>query len=420
MRNPHLLGRVMSAFAVGLGLFSFTSRASAQLCVGPDNLSFTTCCAPTTATLPAFPAVTLPGLGICWNNCVPAVLNNLTVTMSAPSSVRCAEFVSLLTAIDVATGSPVLTGKVTLDYTRTWTETAPSGIARQVWRFVAKADLQVVLTGIVPPCPAPSCLAPFGTQPTAFYYGYVDYASPCGSGAISENAVVLYHACDFFIHRPGFSDRPGQFHPTRSYAIVAPHSTTQPFVASNNPSPSGPMLAEASREMVVPGSTFCAVEDPVVGGQIGLLGGACLCPGAPAPKHHQFRSFQGTTSCVDATGVNGSFQALNFSFPNLPWFNLTTSNIGCWTNGNVYPGKECAWVDEGLFLHNAPCSGSWIGIYYGASTKDGWTANVGASAPVRGFTDLADNYTAPLLGPYTVPIFGSSYTTDRLIYVNTP
>ena len=39
---------------------------------------------------------------------------------------------------------------------------------------------------------------------------------------------------------------------------------------------------------------------------------------------------------------------------------------------------------------------------------------------VRNFTDLADNWTAKLTGPYPTPILGSVHPTDRLIYVNEP
>jgi hypothetical protein len=36
------------------------------------------------------------------------------------------------------------------------------------------------------------------------------------------------------------------------------------------------------------------------------------------------------------------------------------------------------------------------------------------------FTDLADNYTAPLFGPYPGPFVGSVHPTDHLLYVNVP
>ncbi len=36
------------------------------------------------------------------------------------------------------------------------------------------------------------------------------------------------------------------------------------------------------------------------------------------------------------------------------------------------------------------------------------------------FTDLADNYTAPLSGPFPLPALGSIRPTEHLIYVNEP
>ena len=35
-----------------------------------------------------------------------------------------------------------------------------------------------------------------------------------------EAALVLFHNCDRFIHRPGLSSRPGAFHPGMSFALV--------------------------------------------------------------------------------------------------------------------------------------------------------------------------------------------------------
>lgn len=412
MRSSHPLG-------LWLGLALSGSPALAQtICVGPDQLNSGICCQILPANLPAFSNVSMPGLGICYTNCQPGTQNLIKVDWPAPTQIQCSEYVTLLTVTDQNSGQPILSGKLHLAYTRSWDEVDPAGNPYQVWRFAAKADLSPVPAGIIPPCPTARCLPPFGTQPTAFYYGYVDYASLCGT-IISQNTCVLYHACDFFIHRPGFSDRPGVFHPNEAYAIVAPHSAAQPFVPQLNPSPNGPMLGDVTREVQNFPGLLCMANDRIAGGQVALLGGACLCPPSVVPKLTQFRSIQAQLSCPDPTGVGGSFQSLNLGFPNvLPWFHVMTTNIGCWTNANVYPGKECAWVDEGLFIVNEGCTGGWISVQYGGSTRFGWP--IVHPVLFSGMTDLADNYSAPLFGPYPLPLFGSIQPTDRITAINLP
>src|SRR5262249_6884267 len=170
--------------------------------------------------LPAFGPASLPGLGLCWGQCLLQQQRTLKVSWTplAPTT-TCSEFSSILTVFDGISGAPLLTGPMVCDYTRTWGETDPTGVATQVWRFVVKADLSS-LAPLPPPCPVPPCLAPAGPWPTAFFYGYMDYSSCTAAGGV-DNVLVLYHAADRFIHAPGFSSEPGVFHPSGSYAIVA-------------------------------------------------------------------------------------------------------------------------------------------------------------------------------------------------------
>lgn len=409
---------IRSAAGALLVLALSGAAAFGQPCFGPDNLAGG-CCQQVFPTLPAFPGVQLPGLGICWKNCQVGQQNSLRVDWLPPVPSGCTQYTTTLNVTDANNNLPIMSGTLVLDYTRTWDEIDPNGQFHQVWRFAAKADLSPALVGIVPPCPSPSCLAPFGSQPTAFFYGYVDYVEVCGGGGIVENAVVLYHACDFFIHRPGLSDRPGSFHPNESYAIVAPVSSAQPFAILNSPSSSGPLIGDGIRTNLAVVPPLCLSTNFISSGQMNLLGGACLCPPTAAPKQQQFRTISATLNCPDFTGVQGNFQALNLGFPTLlPWFNLTTTNIGMWTNNNVYPGKEAAWVDEGLFIHNDSCTGTFVSTQYGGSTRFGWS--ILHPVLLSGLTDLADNYTAPIGGPYSFPIFGSVYPTDRVTFVFTP
>jgi hypothetical protein len=307
-----------------------------------------------------------------------------------------------------------------LDYTRTWDEIDPSGLAAQVWRFTAKADLSFLTPGTPPFCPTPGCIIPNGPYQTAFFYGYVDYVACTSSGAW-ENVLVLYHACDRFIHAPGLSDKPGSFHPGISYAIVAPHSAAQPFIPFNMIAPGGPVLGEATRTVngTTPPAT-CFVEDHVLQAALTPLGAGCVCTLSTWPKQQTLRQFSGQTNCTNTAGVPGGWVSLNVSWPTLPWFHMVSTSLGCWANPVVYPGDECVWVDEGLFVRRDACSGDFVELKYGATTRYGWQTLLPIPVIVQTFTDLADNYSAPVGGPYPTPILGSVRPTDHLIYVNQP
>jgi hypothetical protein len=412
-----------SALVVALvvALVLVAAPAAPAQCFGPDGLEIGPCCAQTIANVPQFPSAAVPGLGICWSACNVAGTQNVRVDWTTPRQASCGEYDTLLTVSDSGSGAPLLTGKLVLDYTRTWLEVDPAGGSQQVWRFAAKADLFTV-PGVPPLCPVPTCLPSVGTQPTAFFYGYVDYAS-CSAAGPWENVLVLYHACDRFIHAPGLSDRPGVFHPGGSFGIVAPHSPPQPFLPTNLVASGGPLVAEATRanDTSTPPPTLCLVEDPVAFGNMLPLGSGCICSFTPLPKHQTLRRFSGTTTCVNAAGIPGGWTSLDILFPTLPWKHMVTSSIGCWANPLAYPGTECAWVDEGLFVQQDACTGDVLEMKYGGSTRGGWTALLLPTPAIVGnFTDIADNYTAPLSGPYPTPILGSIRPTDRLIYVNEP
>ncbi len=411
---------VLPALVVAL-LIGAAPGASSQ-CLGPDNLDLPgACCQPVIPTLPPFPAASLPGLGVCWNQCTVGTTNTLKVAWTAPTQPFCAEYSTILTVSDGTSGLPILTGPLVLDYTRTWNEIDNTGALTQVWRFTAKADLSFVTGGGVPPCPVPTCIGAIGAWPTAFYYGYVDYTS-CTAAGPWENALVLYHACDRFIHMPNLSNRPGVFHPGRSYAIVAPHTALQPFIPMNTIAPGGPLFGEAMRNVntIVPPLPFCISEDRIVGGTMTKLGAGCLCTLAQNPKQQTLREFKGQSQCVSTTGVPGSWTSLVVNFPVLPWFHMVTTSIGSWSSPLVYPGKESAWVDEGLFVHQDACTGDFVELKYGGSTKDGWPVLLPIPVVVTNFTDVVDNYSAPLLGPYPMPVLGTVNPSNHLIYVNEP
>ncbi|TAJ08649.1 MAG: hypothetical protein EPO68_15590, partial [Planctomycetota bacterium] len=191
MKNAPLLG--VSLLLAGLA----GSPASAQ-CPQPDGL-LGPCCAPAIANLPNFPPTSIPGLGLCWNQCAPTQQPTVKVALGAPASVNCGVYMAQLTVTNAA-GAPVLAGALRMDYTRTWQEIVPiaPGGNLQVWRFVVKGDLgNAIAAGAA--CPTPSCIT--AANPTAFFYGYADYAFDCLTGQW-QNSLVLYHGCDRFSHGP--------------------------------------------------------------------------------------------------------------------------------------------------------------------------------------------------------------------------
>jgi len=410
--------RVVAFVAVLACVLAVGSAPVSGQCFGPDGLDIGPCCAPVVSNLPLFPGVSLPGLGICWTQCTLNNTRTLKVSWTPPAQPFCSEYSTLLTVADGTSGTILMTGPMVLDYTRTWIEIDPTGAPTQVWRFVAKADLALATVGA--PCPVPPCILP-GAHPTAFFYGYVDYTA-CAAAGPWQNALVLYHAADRFIHAPGLSDKPGAFHPTGSYAIVAPHTLAAPFIPMNTIAGGGPLFGEATRDVNMPGvpPALCIVEDHVLQGAMTKLGAGCVNVLSSVPKQQTARNFSGTTNCPTTAGTNGSWASLNINFPFLPWFHMITTSIGSWANPLVFPGKESAWVDEGLFIQRDACTGDWVELKYGGSTKDGWTAVLPIPVVVTNFTDIADNYSAPLFGPYPTPIMGSIRPTEHLIYVNEP
>jgi len=413
---PRVPSAALAVLLAVLALGELSPAAPAQ-CFGPDNLNGP-CCAPVIPTLPPFPGVTLPALGICWQGCVVGTQNPLTVVWAPPVQPFCGEYQTPLTVIDNGSGTTILTGTLILDYTRTWDEIDPSGLPHQVWRFAAKADLSSPAASTALICPKPNCISPVGPYPSAFFYGYVDYAG-CAAAGPFDSVLVLFHNCDRFMHRPGLSDKPGVFHPAGTYGIVAPHFPVQPFVPANLIAPTNPVLGEAVRRVdtLGPPPTFCYAEDKVLQASMVFMGAGCLNTMTAGPKQQTLRQFSGTTGCLNGSGQPGQWVSLNVNFPVFPWYHMVSTSFGTWANPNVYPGQESAWADEGFFVHREVCTGYWVEMKYGGSTLGGWAAFTNAG-PVKAFTDLADNYTAPVSGPFPTPVLGSVRPTDHLIYVN--
>lgn len=410
--------QLRSALAL-LTLLATALPTGAQLCFGPDNLSGP-CCAPTADVLPAFPPTSLPGRGLCWSQCNLGAQPTIRVNISPPVQTLCGQFVAKVDVFD-AGGAPILTGPMTLDYTRTWAEgTAVGSIDYQVWRFVAKADLSRI-PGVPPACPIPSCLP---AHPTAFFYGYVDYALQCGSINF-EQSVVLYHNCDRFIHTPGISDKPGVFHPGVSYAIVAPDTTVNPFVPALIVPPAGILTAEAVRDVGTTASPLCIDEEPISSGTHLPIFQGCACPLGLAPPKNSVNLFDGIGSCPDASGLVSSFKARDTTPMGFPWVYMLGTSIGSWTTGASYPGPERVIVNEGVFDYYdacvlpAPAVGKFIDVMYGATTQSGYFVVPSPLTPLTDrFIDMASNFAKPAGVPAVPPFIGSVRPTRHLIYAN--
>lgn len=421
MTTSTLRSLALGAAATAVSLTLAAPHTDAQ-CFGDDNLDNGGCCDQTVVQLPDFPQVQMPGLGVCWDNCDVFDQNEIFVEWQPLQQTVCGQYKSILRVIDATFGVTLMTGEMTLDYSRTWLEFDPTGGVHQVWRFVAKADMTANPGPVIQPlCPVPPILSqvPNGI---AFFYGYMDYVDcPATPGTQPpRNALVLYHACDRFIHTPGFSSQPGVFNPEQSYAIVAPHTAAQPFIPANQIAPGGPIVQGATRNVSV-SPQVCNVEDRVLDGSIDALAAGCVCVLQKNPKQQTLRDFRAVTSCPSPVGLNGNWDSQAFGFPNtLPWFEMVTTSIGFWASPFAYPGEESAWVDEGLFIHEDVCTGSFIEVKYGGTTAKGWDAMDFNGVGLGSFTDIADNWSAPLFGPYFLPIFGDTQPTDRVIHVNLP
>lgn len=412
-----LLSRAARVIASSLLLVVAVTPSSTGQCFVDDNLSNAPCWQPVPDQLPQFPGFSLPGLGICWKQCVPNQTEDTIVEFQTPVQLVCGQYSSQVRVRQAATGAPVLAGSAILDYSRTWIEIGPNNVENQVWRFVVKADLTQVST----PGTQPTCYAPLAAYPTNFFYGYVDYVRPCQSLAISDQVVVLWTGCDFLAHKPGISDFPGIALPAMSFAAVAPHTAANPFVPMNLPVPGGPAIDGAIRNVSTPLTPLCFARERTQQASLNPFAAGCLCPLSTVPQQHTLSVFNGVGSCPDATGQSSSWSSLSVAFPILPWPHMVQTSIGTWTSGANYPGPEAAWVNEGLFRTRDSCAPSdQFEVFYGATTTKGYP--ILSPFPVAGqtLTDMADNYTAPVAGPHPLPLLGSIRATDRIIYVTTP
>ncbi|MBC8451213.1 MAG: hypothetical protein H8D72_00735 [Planctomycetes bacterium] len=395
-----------------LALVALTPNASAQ-CFNPDGLDGP-CCGAVQPIIPVgLMPFTMQGTGICWDDCTPTAQTCTSVSIGTLNPTPlCTQFTAPIEVLDCA-GLPLLKGTLILDYTRTWEEFNPvTLITTQVWRFAAKVDM-LGMTTTLPTCPVPTCVPATGQ---AFYYGYLDISRACSPIALDQAAVVLFHGCDVFQHKPGLSAFPGSYHPTTSYALVAPSTAANPFVPSIMGPPSGALVSEALRAYPDPTVGFCRAEERVLGGVFLPLIQGCLCPLALAPLQQAGIRMKADTVC------GSSVETLNL-WPVAPWYELTSTSIGRWTTAASYPGTEHASVAEGLVVYTEACDPFGVplksfDILYGAITQGGFPLSPIGGPSSTNAVDLASNYSLPVGMPIALPLLGKVGPTDHLVYVN--
>ncbi len=387
---------------------AFVPAAEAQ-CFGPDGLSSPACCAPATLDLPPLPPISMVGQGDRWDECGLSAQACRIIEISPPMpTLACGSFLSDIEILDCG-GNSLMRGELTLDYTRTWEEQGGFG-GYQVWRFAAKVDFEYDGSPVPPGSQIPNSL--LEGVPTAFYYGYVDYALDCATG-IFENSVVLHHGCDLFQHMPIYSTYPGVFDPTTSFAIVGPDTLANPFVPSLSPMNDGDVVGEAIRRI----EAVCLAEDRIAQGLYQKIVDVCMCPLTFLNPQMSLGSLEAASFC------GNSVRSLNV-FPTLPYLHTVTTSLGRWSTSNSYPGPEAASVIEGLFQHidTCPTSGTVeisIDNNYGGVTRGGFPAFSSSITPNNStFIDMASNFSWLIGTPLPLPIVGEVKPTRHLTYIN--
>lgn len=383
---------------VGLAVVGTVPSLTAQACFGPDGLDGP-CCTFVTEDLPTFPDLSMQGSALPWQDCMPLPKLGVAMSLGGPQQLACGSYVSPF-SVTTAAGIVVASGELELTYSRTWDEISPAGQVHQVWRFLIMGNLDVAPTPV--PQPAIPPVSP------AFYHGYIDYALPCNAPLVTwRHAMVLFHNCDDFLHRPGLSANPGVFHPDRTFAFVSPDTAAQPFDHTVIAPPmSGPVMMGALRDPSPAAIAACTTRDRVAQGALDPIVEGCACPltvNLP-PRNVATR--------MSAFGVcGGGTLSLDTSALGFPWLHLISTSIGRWTNGAVFPGEEGALVYEGPVVWQEGCTNQrFAELHYGAATQQGWTRV--SPLPVllpQNMLDMRSNWSIPIPGPVALPIVGAVF-----------
>ncbi len=382
----------------------------------PDNLDGP-CCGQTVVNLPTFPTLTLQTKYVCWNNCNPGLSGTVLTTFAPSPSPACGIFFNSMTVTNLSGALTAWTGNLVMTYSRTWVESSIPGAApdHQVWRFIMNGDLQpsTALIGgfggnacVVAPC--------VGTYNRFHVQGYIDYALDCaGNWSV---AFAVDHDCDSFEHNNGFTCRPGNFHPTRSYTWVGPAAG---FVCDTTvPTATGNLSCDAFRtfDFSMPLSQICQFEQPLLGGGIQNTNEYCPClaAGATQYKAQQFDAGTICQSTANTTTVG-------------PWEGLTGKSIGFWTDPAVYPGRETLHIERGHTSYTDNCTP--VGLmsrpyFIGVQTQGGFTTAkitgvAGGGISITPVSDrLIDLGNATFPGMMSAPRIGKLSISDKMIQFN--
>lgn len=400
-----LIQRLLAALALpALALTAATSTTSAQ-CLVPDNMDVSGLyCTGTQAQLPQRGFIQ-PTLGICWNNCGPNAIANMTARWGALNpqiaSSGLASCAWYRARVRLYSGTALQwDGQMNLTYSRTWIEVGTSGAPIQVWRYLANGDFQAT-TATVAPCGLPACLPPnnFLMRVT----GYIDYAYDCGS-TLTERAWMLTHACDSIDHAPGFP-RAGVFHPNDYYSFVGPAAGFSVGVGGTLESSSG-IVTECVRKwdaLAIP--AHCTLEEPLTTGSISPGTMTCMCGTGPS------NWYQGQLFAAGVAGTVVSPFGGSDPFRSFP--------VGMWTNPGVFPGvEELRWnCNEAQYT---ACTGvSRQEYFFGVTTAGGFPPfSFNAASPSAPLPNVFVDQGNSVILPANIATRNRPYRSDHVLNLN--
>ena len=344
--------RVVSVVCIAA---AFSTAILAQFAQG-DGFSGGPCCSTAVGTLPAFPTVTVGGLGASINNCGLESQFDISATL-APVQVL-SDYVLITLTIDAQPAFSITNQLLAAKYARSWIEVSPTGAELQVWRFLVNGDL--AYSAVAPA--AAGTKIPLSTLPPhnlpAHFIGNVDFAKNLGTGTW-EISYTLSHFCPVESHAT-FSQRPigdASTWANRTYHFVGPSN----FTFDAFPSPSGPIAGESARLSVgiVSGAPYTTFKETgihrglVVDNTLDCVGGTGA-PTANAPRYHH----QALMICNEFCGNEAeSIQSVPIGLPTIPT-GLRGLGIGKFVPaaGSHYPGEKYVSVYLGVLQSAGVCA----------------------------------------------------------------